>query len=69
MPCDLTLLNERQHETCIENLAMLSMSDLRQRQDFTVAQIEMAFEKKDRAALANLQIMEDHLRQAVDLIG
>jgi len=65
-PADLTKLTPEQTEQSISRLSQIPLSELRRRQNLTNRQIELAFQQRNDAALANLHVRAEHLRLAVD---
>lgn len=63
---DLTKLTPEQSEHSVARLSKIPLAELRRRQDLTNRQIEMAFNQRNDAALANLHVRAEHLRLAVD---
>lgn len=68
LPDDLTELTPDESQLLVGELAKLSLGELRQRMDLVSAQIEWATRQKNEAALANLQVMQEHLRLALKAI-
>ena len=66
LPADLTKLTAVQSDWCVTRLTNSSLAELRRRQDLTNRQIELAFNQRNDAALADLQVRAEHLRLAVD---
>lgn len=66
LPADLSALTPDQTEHCVARLSRFPLAELRRRQDLTNRQIELAFQQRNAAALANLHVRAEHLRLAVD---
>jgi hypothetical protein len=66
LPADLSALTPDQTEHCVARLSRFTLAELRRHQDLTNRQIELAFQQRNAAALANLHVRAEHLRLAVD---
>jgi len=71
LPQDLTTCTLQQEQDIIRFLSGLTLDELRLRQDLCRNQLAKANKIKNLAqrerAIVNLQIMDDHLMQAVDI--
>ncbi len=65
-PEDLTTLTAEQTEHAINVRVKMSLKTLRKHQDIVKAQLQIAFDKKDNAALVNLGVREKHLIEAIN---
>ena len=66
-PKDLTQLTPKQEKIIIKNLAKLTLTKLRKKQELTEKQQKVAFKKKDTKALNNLNVKLNHLTEAIIL--
>lgn len=66
-PRDLRECTQAQHQAAVVELSKLTIAQLRVQQDVIRQQIGMAFKQKHTMELANLQIMEEWRRIAVEL--
>ena len=65
LPKDLTKLTDQQHKDVIKFLAKKPLKELRRRQELIQAQREMAYEQGNTVGLNNLQVMDQHVIQAI----
>ncbi|HUW08998.1 MAG TPA: hypothetical protein VM537_04675 [Anaerolineae bacterium] len=65
LPKDLTKLTQQQHKDVIKFLAKKPLKELRRRQDLVTAQQEMAHQQGNDFAKGNLNVMWEHLMNAV----
>ena len=66
LPSDLTTLTPDQTEQCVARLSKFPLAELRRRQSSTDRQIELAFDQRNEASLANLRVRAEHLWLAVE---
>ena len=66
LPSDLTTLTPDQTEQCVARLSKFPLAELRRRQSSTDHQIELAFDQRNEASLANLRVRAEHLWLAVE---